>query len=496
MPVSALARVLIVLGLVLGIAGDGLLNVRPWGVNVSLWCGLAVLALLGIYLKTRVPVTSRLVAATLAWLLAAGLFAWRDSDALRALNLLVLTILTGVLLMELQPRWACGLDWSRAVAGRLGLMLWRGFDVLETWARTRIPGSPEARARKSSVLRGIAMAAPLVTVFGILLANADAAFEGLLRQTVDFHFDFALGISHFLGFVGSAWVALGLLSAPGAASFGRSPSTSPPHLEIPPKETTLVRKIGMTEVAWVLGSLGFLFGLFVMIQFRYFFGGSARVESVAGLSFAEYARSGFFELVAVTALSLPVLLGCRSVAEREGPGGHRLFLVLGGAIVMFLSVIMVSAWMRMGLYVEAYGLTALRLYVCATMVWLGGLLGWLWLSFLRHRVRLFAPGAAALGILTVFGLNVMNPDATIAKVNLMRAEKTGKLDLNYLRSLSHDAVPMIESRLATAKSEWQPELERLLAEMSGKAQRRNWRTWTISAELAARMGAEKGVARR
>ncbi|HRK21327.1 MAG TPA: DUF4173 domain-containing protein, partial [Fimbriimonadaceae bacterium] len=213
-------------------------------------------------------------------------------------------------------------------------------------------------------------------------------------------------------------------------------------------------------------------------------------------TFSEYARRGFFELVAVTVLALPVLLGCRMIAEREGLKGHRLFLTLGGAIVAFLGVIMVSAWIRMGLYVEAYGLTALRLYVCATMLWIGGVLAWLWLSVMSKRAQLFAPGAAAIGVLTVFGLNMISPEATIARVNLIRSERTGQLDLAYLWSLSNDVAPVIESRLSTAHPAWKPELERLLAEMSGDAQRRDWRTWTWSSASAARMGSKEGLARR
>ena len=51
-----------------------------------------------------------------------------------------------------------------------------------------------------------------------------------------------------------------------------------------------------------------LFLAFVLVQFRYLFGGAELVRGLTGMSYADYARRGFFELVAVAALSLPLLL--------------------------------------------------------------------------------------------------------------------------------------------------------------------------------------------
>ena len=52
---------------------------------------------------------------------------------------------------------------------------------------------------------------------------------------------------------------------------------------------------------------------------------------------------------------------------------------------------------------------------------------------------------SAAGLLAVFGL--MNPDAFVANRNIDRFEATGKLDQQYLASLSKDATPVILNRL-------------------------------------------------
>ena len=46
----------------------------------------------------------------------------------------------------------------------------------------------------------------------------------------------------------------------------------------------------------------------MLVQFRYLFGGAALVQVSETLTYAEYARRGFFELVAVAALLLPIML--------------------------------------------------------------------------------------------------------------------------------------------------------------------------------------------
>ena len=52
----------------------------------------------------------------------------------------------------------------------------------------------------------------------------------------------------------------------------------------------------------VLGLLDLLFLAFVAVQVGYFFGGSAHVHGITGLTFSEYARHGFWELLAAAAL--------------------------------------------------------------------------------------------------------------------------------------------------------------------------------------------------
>ena len=124
----------------------------------------------------------------------------------------------------------------------------------------------------------------------------------------------------------------------------------PENLAIPRPR---IVSLGIVEVGIVLGLLDLLFLTFVVIQVRYLFGGAGHVAATAGLTYAEYARHGFFELVTVTALALPLLLYRPLAAQDRDPRPRGLFKALAGIMVVLLFVVVASALQRMYLYQQS-----------------------------------------------------------------------------------------------------------------------------------------------
>ena len=123
-------------------------------------------------------------------------------------------------------------------------------------------------------------------------------------------------------------------------------------------------------MAIALGLVDLLFLAFVIVQFRYLFGGAELVEVTPGLTYAAYAREGFFQLVVATALGLPWLLVSDSLLG-EGKGSARWsFRALAGAQLVLLVAIVASALQRMRVYLDAYGLTEDRFVATAVLLWL------------------------------------------------------------------------------------------------------------------------------
>jgi hypothetical protein len=201
-----------------------------------------------------------------------------------------------------------------------------------------------------------------------------------------------------------------------------------------------------SSISSALGALIALFALYVATQLGWFFGGEAFLQARTGLTAAEYARQGFFQMVIVVLLVVPLLLATRA-ALQPGEALERRHTTLSVPLLVLLAAMILSAALRMRLYVQYYGLTVERFDTLVFMAWLAVVLGWFALTVLRRRGRLFAAGAVTSGLATLALLNVASPDRIVARVNIARAadSDTGAgraLDLQHLASLSGEAVPL------------------------------------------------------
>jgi hypothetical protein len=146
-------------------------------------------------------------------------------------------------------------------------------------------------------------------------------------------------------------------------------------------------------------------------------------------------------------------------------------------MVGLVLVILASAFQRLRLYEAAFGYTQLRLYSHLFMLWLGFAFLW-FLVILWYQPDRFAIGAfvAALGFLIT--LNLINPDAFIARQNLARYQATGKLDIDYLTRLSDDALPILVRNLDQVAGEDRGKLnDHLLARLNWMQSNSTWRRW-------------------
>jgi hypothetical protein len=230
-----------------------------------------------------------------------------------------------------------------------------------------------------------------------------------------------------------------------------------------------------------LGLVDLLFALFVGFQLPYLFGGEEVVRHWAGVSYAGYARRGFFELVAVSALVLPLLLALGARVTEEDRAATRWYRGLSGLMTALVLVIMISAIHRMTLYQREFGLTEDRLFASAFIGGLAVTLLWFAATALRGRTGRFVPGALMAWAAWLAALNLVSPERVIVDTNLNRAEVGRGLDVSYLTGLSTDAVPVLMTRL----SELPPDQrDRVLAGSGRTLTPAGWRAWTLSGARA------------
>jgi hypothetical protein len=242
--------------------------------------------------------------------------------------------------------------------------------------------------------------------------------------------------------------------------------------------------MGLIETGIVLGVLNLLFFGFIVSQLGYFFGGSTVLVNTQGLSAATYARRGFFELSAVSMLVLPMLLTMHWVLNEKSATFVRVFKVLSGSLVMMLFVIMASAMHRMYLYQHNFGLTELRLYSSAFMVWLALVFVWFLKTVLFDKREQFTFGALASGFIIIVLLDFANPDALIVSMNTAKTTGSSIIDTTYLATLSSDAIPALIEVLPKLDDAGRRMISSTLEWRMKSIQARDWRSWNLSGHIA------------
>jgi hypothetical protein len=442
--------------LFVGVTADQLLRGVPWGVNVTI-CTLLLVAVGATLVRThRLPVSRETWWLGLTTLLLAFAFARRDSRALAAFDLLALVVtfgLTAATLRGVRLARLNVIDQAAQVAASAVYTLVGSLPLLGRVAHWMQQPKSTGFSRARSVALGAAIATPILLGFGILFASADPVFADAMQGI--FTIDPALAASHVF--------LIGFFTATGAGYLSWALLRP---LDIPSRLPAVLRTgPGAVPVLTALGLTVGLFALFVTFQAGELFGGAAWVQRAAGPSYAEYARSGFFELLAVAALVLPLLIVAdRALGSHLGGAGH-WFRVLARTLLALLLLIILSALNRMRLYVAAYGLSEIRLYATAAMVYVTFLASWLAARLIRERRRRFAPGALVGAYVTLTGLHLINPDALIVRVNLSRAA-TRAFDAPYAASLSADAIPTLVAGL--------PQLDAVARCQAEQSLRRRW----------------------
>jgi hypothetical protein len=248
-------------------------------------------------------------------------------------------------------------------------------------------------------------------------------------------------------------------------------------------EPVPIVRLGRHEAVIVLSSVATLFVAFVAVQLVTARGGGLEQLRAEGITVAEYARSGYFQLLAVVLISAIVIVaidGLRSSAAGTRASERALSLV----IILLTMTILVVAMTRLSLYIDTFGLTMLRLACIVAAIWMGSLLlilspwvlGW-------GAARNWLLGAIGLSLLvTTLAFAAINPEARVAAFNMERASQQAT-DLAYLTSLSDDAVPtVLESIDSLEPNEAQLLLNALCANQD---QDLPWRRWTLAQEAAA-----------
>lgn len=314
-----------------------------------------------------------------------------------------------------------------------------------------------ARAHGRPVLVGLALMIPIVAVLGALLASGDALTAGTLRSA-----DIGTWSGH-IGLAGlGAWLVLALVLR------ASSPDPDAPAWGDP--------KLGPVEATVVLAGIVVLYGAFAALQVAGALGAAPElIEDPAAT--ANWAREGFFQLLWAAGFTLGVVVVLDRLVDRTDAGPIRRYRRLVVATCALTCVVVAVSVVRIVRYSDAFGLTMLRLYAGLFAVWVAAVFG-LVASRARHAIppSWLASRAAAAGLGLLLILNVVNPEALVVRADTTSA---ARFDIDYLVSLSTDAIPTLIDRLDVLDQRQRGDLTTALCALEPPAPD-GWLSWNRS----------------
>lgn len=375
-----------------------------------------------------------------------------------------------LLLIAVHTWELCGggrLAWDRA--GMLPERLWlliEGpfvrcgalFDAL------RAAKGEKSLARSLPVLIGLAVTLPVLGVVTAVLMDADAVFAVVAGDVLG-KLDVSLS-------EGPVRLMLTVLLTPLCFSLLYFAA----HTERKPKAEKAWAGREPLPAVMLLAALDGLYALFLAVQSAALFGDRSYLVK-AGISYAEYARSGFFQLVGLAGFNVTVVLAAVWLCRE-----HRVLKLLSTALLGLTAVLLMSAGWRMTLYVSAYGLSFKRCLTYWGMGMLAILLALAARKVWRRSFQFFrtaAPVALAGWLL----LNYANIDGIAARYNVWQVERGG-LGQSAVTALfygrqGYDALPVLAKALEGPDIQVLQWAEEMAAEDCG-----SWVTWSVPAVRA------------
>lgn len=201
-----------------------------------------------------------------------------------------------------------------------------------------------------------------------------------------------------------------------------------------------------TQIFIVLCVSTIVYALFCVFQSVFLVGG--RIYGLPNnFDYAQYARSGFFQLVALTVINIAIILTIFKLTGETATKKIKSFLYIFTFLTLLLAI---SSFYRMHLYEAAYGYTILRLLVYIILIYEFCVILLIFLKIKNVKFT-FIKFAFITGLVFYLITAYMNIDGYVAKKNIDRYFATGKLDVYYLDQLSTDAADQI-TRLEKEKS--------------------------------------------
>lgn len=299
-------------------------------------------------------------------------------------------------------------------------------DCINFMKRTKVFKNDKVR----NIFLGVVISIPFLFIILALLANADLLFDRLTSKV--FHFVFSTDIFAIIFMVVFGFLACYCIICA---------SVTKPKLE----EERAFKKADASIAATFMIVLCLVYAIFCAIQIIYLFANGLFILPDQ-YTFAEYARRGFFELLTVAIINVALMVLSKNFFH------DNKVLRLAVTFMTLCTYIMIgSATYRMLLYIGAYHLTFLRVFVLFSLLLIALILAGVIIAEYKQSFPLFRYCVAVVSVCYI-AFSFSKPDYFIASYLIEHTEVLDAEDVSYLTDqLSLDAAPAVLPVLADEK---------------------------------------------
>lgn len=371
-----------------------------------------------------------LVLSSISLSITYGIF---TNEIFRALNLIVIPInlFSGFLLLTYDK---LPFKFVTFITGFLEIIVGKSFEntgklTFEFREKFSKADGEKKSMNMKHVINGILISIPLVIVLLMILSGADEVFSYYLSNIWDY-----INIKNIYDFISRVFIATIIMFL----SYGLYYSLGSVKVKNV-NNKTFNRTLNSTTIITILVSIILIYLVFTQVQVTHLYLNKALPF---GVSFSEYARKGFFQLVFLVVVNLIMIISIKIKTYVKHSKSNNILNVLYSVITLLTINMGVAAIYKMNLYIGEFGYTRLRILVQAFTLFLCIAL-LLLLAFIWREKLLFKPiVVSAVSIYLV--LNFVNIDNFIAKENLKLINTRAEIDLWYLSTLSLDAKDAID----------------------------------------------------
>lgn len=286
------------------------------------------------------------------------------------------------------------------------------------------------------IFLGLLIGTPFIIIVVFLLSSADATFKNIFDNL--FNFDISIPKN-----IGTLIWSLPMATYLYALIYGSSIEDNSKSFNIDKFNKTMdnaasIPRLSLYTVNVVICCF---YILFIGIQAIYFIdilGGSLPTD----FTYSDYARRGFFELLAVALINIVFIAVAKILSvKNENNKYMRIHIILNSILTLVLISV---AFAKMYLYIRTYGLTTLRIIPSVFMIFLCFVFAFIIMGEFKKNFPVTKLSFYAGNILFVL-LCLANIDAVVARYNL-NAYMNGNLphyDIYDLKESDMAAMPII-----------------------------------------------------